>query len=146
MKILIMLGLLMMFSTSVFAETCSANLKDRRTNDILNTYNVTDYDHTYACTRAMEVCERELRWGYYPNGFCELADDNRQPPTPPPSRYYQVRCDVGLIDYNRIIRGFSAVAADYNYRAAQDRACYAALNMCQHYRGWNQQCRVIGIR
>jgi len=143
MKKLIILCFLSLMSLSAYAENCTAYLKDRRTGGILNIFREHDYDQNYACRRALDRCDQELRWSRNPNGYCQLdRDDN----PPPPPRRAVARCDVGLIEYGRIVRGFSSTAEDYDYRRAQQIACNEALNVCHRFQGWNQQCRVLGVR
>jgi hypothetical protein len=147
MKQLFILCFISLMSFSAFGETCTAYLKDRRTGGILNIFRENDYDSRYACGRALERCDQELRWNQNPYGYCELdRDDNGRPYPPPPPRGAVARCDVGLIEYGRIVRGFSATAEDYDYRRAQQIACNQALNVCSRYQGYNQQCRVLGVR
>jgi len=136
MKIFSLIFLTLFFSNNVFAESCSAVIKDRW-NNILERYVSNDYSRDRACSEAMMNCQRSLSDarsnGRYYDADCSF--ENVYDPYPP----NQTVCTTNLLDqYDRVVRSFTAQGRN------EYEACGMSDQMCSNelYRSpqWGMKC------
>jgi hypothetical protein len=110
MKLFILIFLVALSSAS-YAETCTANLKDRYGITIQSFFE-SSYSRESACSEAMYQCNRLLSdansSGRYYDHRCELESTYDPNPYPNPWPTENFICQTDLIDqYNRILRSFT---------------------------------------
>ena len=124
MKSLLALMLLLGFSHSLMAETCTSELRNR--NDlIINTFDGWGYSRAEACAESRRACRSELDWrlrsGSYPGAYCQ--DQMSGPYDPRPTQY---RCFANMRRGNGAHIGSFRGLSNFS----QQQACSQALRDC----------------